>query len=356
MRTLRDIGLSFNPFQLKTVYDYADLKRFPFLITESQKNVESFFKTSLSSPTDIPAYYLIIGKRGIGKTSTLLWLYGQIIENPKPHIIGRYEKSVKGMGNLSTLAMKLLPDKGNIYREGTEKTLRDFLKGKKYYWFIDIPDKITRKDLGILADGLEILMGFKNINIFIAMNPEHYRKMTDISLILGKFTLVQLKPFSLDETKKLIESRLKACATSSTPKIFSDEAIERIYKVSGGIPRNVLTICDFLLQRFLNTNLEIIDIDFLTKEWGPDLAKKIIEDRVISEVEQKKLYKLFSFIVSEFKGKVYKQELLVSQVKETLGWSRNTTLSNLKKLEKIGLIKRRKSEEDGWTKVIEVMV
>lgn len=357
MRSYKDIGLYSNPFTIKASYDHNDLKRFPFLVTETQKILKGFLEGIIYSPyEDTPGYYVILGERGSGKTTTLLWLDTIIKELNDKNICSKYERSIRGMGSLHNLAMKLLPSVRTTYIEDAKFRLESFLQGKKYFWFIDVPDRTTPKELDMLTEGLEILLGFKNISIFIAMNKSHYNKTFEFSEIMGKFTQVTLKPFSFQETKKLIEERIKRFQIEKDKQIelFTNEAIEKIHTISKGIPRNILSVCDFLLSSFLQTDEKIIDIDFVENIAGEDIAKKIINERIENNAKREALLKLYSFLKE--KKIIENQEKLISEISEKFGICRITVIKRLRELEKLGLIEIEKSIKDSWTNIIRVVV
>jgi general secretion pathway protein A len=54
-----------------------------------------------------------------------------------------------------------------------------------------------------------------------------------------------LRPFSLEDSAAYIRFRLKAAGT--TQEIFSKDAIQRIFDLSEGIPRNINSLCDMCL-------------------------------------------------------------------------------------------------------------
>lgn len=85
-----------------------------------------------------------------------------------------------------------------------------------------------------------------------------------------------LKALSASETHEYIEFRISAAADQPL-KLMSDEAIELIYELSGGIPRRINTIADrILLYGFLE------DKSFL----DADDAKLVIDEIVEESVEQ----------------------------------------------------------------------
>jgi len=357
--SLSDIGLLTDPFQLKMVYDMSDLKKYPFIQTESQKIIKGFLEQSFLLPFDWPVYYLIIGERGSGKTSTLLWLLDFLNSKNDNRFVGKYEASVSGMDDIESLSYKLLPDRRVTYYENkvAVDNLKSFLQQKRYYWFLDVPDTIGRDDMYKMLKGLQILLGFKNISIFVAMNFSHYERSFRYSEILGKFTVVKLNPFTLEETKNLIYSRIQEASInkSNPPKIFSDKTIEIIWKVSRGIPRNILSACDILLTKCLQYGLKEIDDNSVREILGEDLAKRIIEERINYEKERVELYKIYLIIKDVFKGEAIGQENLVEKVKEEFGWSRLTVIKKIKKLESLGLIKVDKAPSS-WANVIRVVV
>jgi len=355
MKTYNDIGLLSNPFVIKQTYDHTDLKRFPFLITNSQLLLKGFLEGIITQQwDDVAGYYVILGERGSGKTTSLLWLDLLIKEKNDEKLISKYERSIKGMGSIQGLASKLLPNKRTIYYENVTTSLKTFLSGKRYFWLIDVPDRTTGKEIDMLTEGLEILLGFRNVSVFIAMNKNHYNKTFEYSEIMGKFTTVNLEPFSFNETQKLIEERLKMVARNDNIKLFTQDAIEKIHVLSKGIPRNILSICDHLIDTLLRTDETIIDLDFVEKIAGEDIARKIIFDRIENEIIRSYLLNLYKYIKE--KGDIIEhQENFIKEISSKTGWCRITILKRLKMLQKLGLIEITKSEKDSWTNIIKLV-
>jgi type II secretory pathway predicted ATPase ExeA len=83
---------------------------------------------------------------------------------------------------------------------------------------------------------------------------------------------IKLSAFSGENTKDYICHRLKMAGSENN--IFTDEAIDAIYKYSKGLPRLINTICDnSLLEGFL----------FKAKSIGEDIIKTVAVDLGINE-------------------------------------------------------------------------
>ncbi|MCK9484630.1 MAG: hypothetical protein M0R34_09715, partial [Candidatus Marinimicrobia bacterium] len=66
-----------------------------------------------------------------------------------------------------------------------------------------------------------------------------------------------LKRFNPEETKAYIEYRLKVAGRNDS--IFTDSAIEEIYKYSQGTPRIINNICDLSLVIGFGKHLDSLD-------------------------------------------------------------------------------------------------
>jgi len=358
MLSLKDLNLRFNPFEKQVVYDYEDFISQPFLLTETLKMLKLGVTLNLQSESSL--YYVILGERGSGKTTALMFLKDVVEHGGNERCIAKYERSIRGMGSYSGLVAKLLPDSRPIYREETSSalgTLKGYLYGKKYYWFIDVPDMIARQEMEVMLRGLELLLGFKNISVIIAMNRSHYDRSFDYSEILGKFMVFQLRPFSLEECEELITKRIENASDGEPRLRFTENAIAKINEITKGIPRNIISACSSILLKYMQETDEIVEIDeeFVARVLSGSYARKILDERVKPPLREN-LWKLYTFIKTEFNGRVDNETKLAATCYEKFGMSRSTLRRRLVKLEKLGLITIRKSEKNMWSNVIEVAV
>ncbi|RLE60584.1 MAG: hypothetical protein DRJ35_02910 [Thermoprotei archaeon] len=358
MLSLKNLNLRFNPFQKQVVYDYDDFVSQPFLLTETLKLLQMGVRLNLQSESTDSIYYIILGERGSGKTTSLLFLKDIVEHEGGENCVTKYERSIKGMGSYSGLVSKLLPNTRSIYSEGSAVgTLKSFLIGKKYYWFIDVPDMVAKKEMEVMLRGLELLLGFKNISVVVAMNQSHFDRSFEYSEILGKFDRFQLKSFSLEECKELIRKRIEH-ASAGEPKLrFSEGAFRKVNEIAKGIPRNIISACNTVFLKYLQVMDEPIEIteDFVTMVLGESYAKKVLEERVRPPLREA-LWSLYNFIKEEFSGRVESESKLAQAYHSRFGVSKNTLRKRLMKLEKLGLISIRKSDKNYWNNVIEVVV
>ena len=78
-----------------------------------------------------------------------------------------------------------------------------------------------------------------------------------------------LGPLSLQDTVGFINHRMKQVGGGDKPW-FSQEAIEKIYKSTGGYPRRITRTCHELLLSLLGTDNKIIDVNMFDKAFSDD--------------------------------------------------------------------------------------
>jgi len=349
--------LTRNPFSIKMVYDYTDFKAFPFLMLEIHRLLRSRLITeSLNLPFE-RTYTLIVGDRGIGKTTTLMFLKDVIETMKKPNMKCKYFPSTKGVSNLQLLTRSIV---GNTYFEkkfsDSITTLNNFLSGTRYYLIIDVPDSTTNAELRALSYALEEIKAVKNISIIMAMNPQHVSKMENITLILGKFTSFFLDPFDYEHTRELIVDRLKTARlkTYNGNELypFTEDAVQKIFEISKGNPRNILTCADVSLNFAREKRIRKIDSNIIFESVSKYYVKKIIEERTHIPSERKLLMVLYNEIKNTFKGEAKGLMALLNHMKKKYGWSESRTRRKLSILQKYGLIEVDRDFKDGWTNVI----
>ena len=245
----------------------------------------------------------------------------------------------------------------NSYLVDLENKVREFLKDKKLYIFIDFQDVISTNSFKTLAETLERLPHLsKSISIIVSMNKAHALKMENVSYILGKYTPFELPHFTLEATKKLISARLKCYRSDGyvgdelSP--FNNNVISIVYNHTGGIPRNILSACDLIINNLQEG--EEIDEEEIPIILRKDLSKKVIYDMTDDEGERDLLMQLYSIIKTKFNGEISKEKELHKELMDKLGWSNKTSRKRIRKLNKIGLISITKGR-DLWSNVIRII-
>lgn len=339
-------GLTGNPFEMKTVHDLNDFEIQPFLLLKNQRLLKTKIEFNLKS--EFPIYQIIIGDRGIGKSTTLLYLYKFLNEkNAYVYYTNRPVTNLENISNLLGLGMWNISSK-----ESSLIKIKNYLKDKKVYLFFDMPDKVTSEILRDFLGILEVMLSLKEIRVFLAMNKSHYDRSFTFSEILGKYVTIELESFEIEETEQLIKERLKIFRNNNGFKPFTEESIKKIYSFSAGIPRNILSACDLLLMGAVEEDIKSIDGTFTSKKLQSEFAYKIISERIKDITARENLKRVYDFIKLEFKGKVNQEREFQRKFIEVYGGANMTLRKRTRKLEKLGLIEIRKNPKDMWSNQI----
>src|SRR3989344_5908680 len=213
-------------------------------------------------------FSLLVGPTGSGKTTLLkniekkLGDKVRLIYLPKPpndpkDLIDIFATNLRG-GFLEKLSTREL----NLYNLG--EFINKKLSGEKIIFLIDEAHEASQQTLEwlrALSDQIE------NISIVLAGLPHFEKNLKDnLETLLRRVTLkVELGNLNKSEVKELIKRRVENSGGSDT-RPFTDDCINFIYEKTAGFPREVLRVCDQLVQKAASKNLTIIDKDFLDVE------------------------------------------------------------------------------------------
>ncbi len=191
----------------------------------------------------------ILGDIGLGKSSCLRYLLGQYVGRedvkmvllPSPNYPSDFAFLKSLCGEFGLRPRRSMIDQ--------EQELRAFLIGlyeedKTAVIFIDEAQRLTGKMLELVR----VLLNFetedaKLIQIVFAGQLELRTKLMDESkkAIRSRiFAPSLLAPLSLVETREMIAFR---CEQAQVTNPFSDTALDSIYAITGGIPRDILKVC-----------------------------------------------------------------------------------------------------------------
>jgi len=82
-----------------------------------------------------------------------------------------------------------------------------------------------------------------------------------------------LNPLDFDETKEMIEFRLRQAGYRANMHLFLDEAVREIYQHSQGYPRRITMLCHKALKNLVLKNRFIVDAESI---------KEIVEEEIRS--------------------------------------------------------------------------
>ncbi|MGE5197079.1 MAG: ExeA family protein [Deltaproteobacteria bacterium] len=162
-------------------------------------------------------------------------------------------------------------------REALERFL--FQKGvsesKTVTLIIDEAQKLNESSL----ETLRVLLNyetneFKLLQLVLLGQLELHSKIMDIpnffDRISFKFTL---NPLDFDETKEMIEFRIRQAGYKASIRLFLDEAAKEIYQYSRGYPRQITMLCHRALKSLVLKNKFVVDAS---------LIREIIEEEIKS--------------------------------------------------------------------------
>ena len=153
------------------------------------------------------------------------------------------------------------------HREAIEKYL--FQKGaeekKTVVLLIDEGQKLTQPFLEILRTLLNYETNeYKLLQLIIMSQMELLPRLQKIRNFTDRISLKYIiNPLDENETREMIEFRLRQAGFNGGRSLFSHEAVKRIYEFSQGYPRKIALICHSALERLVMENRETINDDLI---------------------------------------------------------------------------------------------
>ncbi len=214
---------------------------------------------------------LILGDVGTGKTTLSRKLFHILKEREDIifHMIldPTYETEELFLDSLiRTFKIDLNPASASIldYKEAIKKYL--FQKGveenKIVVLLIDEAQKLNFLSLEILRVLLNYETNeFKLIQLVLLSQLELLPKLREMKNLMDRINLKYvLNPLDEQETKEMIEFRLRAAGYQPGIDFFTDEAIKEIYHYTQGYPRRISMICHHALKTLVMENKSEVDL------------------------------------------------------------------------------------------------
>ncbi len=148
-------------------------------------------------------------------------------------------------------------------REGLERFL--FQKGvtenKTVTLIIDEAQKLNETSLEVLRVLLNYETNeFKLIQLVLLGQLELHAKITDIANFFDRISFkYTLNPLDFEETREMIEFRLKQAGYSANMHLFLDDAIKEVHQYTRGYPRRITMLCHRALKTLVLKNKFVID-------------------------------------------------------------------------------------------------
>jgi general secretion pathway protein A len=160
-------------------------------------------------------------------------------------------------------------------REALEKFL--FQKGvtenKTVVLIIDEAQKLNEASLEILRVLLNYETNkFKLLQLVLLGQLELHTKVVNIPNFLDRVSFkYTLNPFGFNETKEMIEFRIRQAGYKANMQLFSEDAIEEIYQYSRGYPRKIIMTCHKALKHLILRNKFVVNGELLKEIIGEEI-------------------------------------------------------------------------------------
>lgn len=217
-------------------------------------------------------YIIITGPTGAGKTTLLKHLAEKYncMYIPKPPIKKEELVGILKSNILYPSVFHRLFDNKSIDAFNISEHLNKKLKGKKTIILIDEAHETDTEMLAWLRSIIEQVDG---ITLILAALPklkeEHLKNLETLSQRVTAD--IELRAFSKDESVDLIKKRISSVG-GKTLEPFTIDALNEVYVLSGGSPREILKVCNGILHRAIEKGASIIDSSYFGDFVRPEVT------------------------------------------------------------------------------------
>jgi len=217
----------------------------------------------------------MVAEPGMGKTSLLFRLLESLRTSARTAFLFQTDGDSKELlrGLLNDLGIK---SRGKgvaaMHADLNKALLEEMQAGRKTILVIDEAQNLDESAL----ESIRLLSNFetateKLMHIVLAGQPKLADTLARPDLVQLRqrvSTVIQLRPFQLEEVAAYVKHRLHAAGYEGPP-IFSNVALQTIARVSGGIPRDINSLCFQALS---------IGFAMQTKTIGPEILREVVAD------------------------------------------------------------------------------
>jgi general secretion pathway protein A len=126
---------------------------------------------------------------------------------------------------------------------------------------IDEAQKLSESSLEVLRVLLNYETNeYKLLQLVLLGQLELHSKIMDISNFFDRISFkYTLNPLDFDETKEMIEFRVRQAGYRANMRLFLDEAVREVYQYSRGYPRQITMLCHRALKDMVMKNRFVVD-------------------------------------------------------------------------------------------------
>ncbi len=220
---------------------------------------------------------VILGDIGTGKTTLSRKLIQEVAEREGFifHIIldpVYPDKRAFLEALVQTLDIKI-SSKTTLSEHQLEDAIKDFLiqqwtkENKTVVLIIDEAQKLSATSL----ENLRILLNFetntgKLLQLVLLGQLELYPKLVDMPNLIDRISFKHiLSPLNLDETRQMMEYRLRQAGCQTSNQVFTADTVKVIYRYSQGYPRQITLLCHNALTYIVPRNQKVVHKGIIKK-------------------------------------------------------------------------------------------
>lgn len=171
-----------------------------------------------------------------------------------------------------------------VLKDALERFLfqRGVTENKTVVLIVDEAQKLNDMSLEILRVLLNYETNeFKLLQLVLLGQMELHAKICNIANFFDRISFkYTLNPLSLEETREMIEFRIRQAGYQAKMHLFLKEATKEIYRVTRGYPRQITMLCHKALKELVLKNQTVVD---------PTIIEEIVKNEIKSGWQRKDL-------------------------------------------------------------------
>ncbi len=159
-------------------------------------------------------------------------------------------------------------------------------ENKEVVLLIDEAQKINQHSLEVLRILLNYeTNNFKLLQLIVLGQMELLPCLKESRNLIDRVSLkCKLDPLREDETREMINFRLRRAGHKSRDNLFADKAISRMYKYTQGYPRKISMFCHKALRLLVMKNKTVVDAK---------IVEEIVDNEAKFGLEEESLFHTF---------------------------------------------------------------